>query len=175
MIRDDRSEMMYCPVCRMGLEVVDRLRLQTLHEHVANPNAEPAFKDAYECLNSNCQTNGKAMWNYLGEFYTHRGVGYRVHKDWDFIDGNTAPFNSWERKMNVELRKDDEDIYMFKNLFGITLKLEYNYTADYNGNIITKDSRFVWYKKYEGYRVWVGVGFKGFLKALVYWRKVLSW
>jgi len=38
---------MKCPVCKTGLVIWKQLYLETIVEHVCNPNQIPSLKDAY--------------------------------------------------------------------------------------------------------------------------------
>ena len=59
---------MYCPYCGFRIDATTRQeRLETLDEHVSDPNGTPSFKTVYKCFN--CEASKYTMWNYYGESY----------------------------------------------------------------------------------------------------------
>lgn len=130
---------MLCPVCKSELMITGKERLETLAEHVCDPNGEPRLKDKYECLNPGCKARGCLMWNAYGERYG--ALSYS-----EFVDNNDGPFGSFTRRANIEISKKDEN----HPLLGIEtrwgqIRVVYKYEADDNGNIL---------KRWRTYEIW---------------------
>jgi hypothetical protein len=119
---------MKCPVCKSDLKLSGQLYLETLDEHVLN--IEPELKDNYICSNMDCQSHKfKIHWNEFGERYSGFGC------DKIFIDNNDAPFGSLWRKINAQ-HKEDENIRI--KFFNVMFEIDWDYLADFDGNIISK-------------------------------------
>ena len=56
---------MKCPVCETELVAWKQLPLETLMEHVSDPNGEPCLKTAYRCPKTKCPSNGEKFGAYL--------------------------------------------------------------------------------------------------------------
>lgn len=77
--KDENPNQMYCPYCGYSLSKTDRQeRLQTLDEHVTDPNGTPTYKMIYKCT---CEASRHTMWDYLGEAY----LDFSKEKDGDEI------------------------------------------------------------------------------------------
>jgi len=137
------EDKMFCPVCKGQIEVIGKKRLETLTEHVSDPNGTPYMKNVWKCSNKYCVTHRVGIcWSNDGELYQ---IGnYFDTKGIKFIDNNNAPFGSFSRQMNIETSKKDENFYIFKNLFGWKLKLKWKYKSNKNGDILSKKPSFVW-------------------------------
>lgn len=162
---------MNCPVCKEELFITGKARMETLSEHVENVEVI-SKKDKYECLNDGCQTYNKVFWNFIGETYVYRNFGFGVLNEIDFIDGNSAPFGSFQRKMNVEIGKHDEDFYLFKNFSSdrLSLQVKYNYESNENGDILKRKPYLQWYQR-DGddmFNIYLGTGVFGFRKRKKY-------
>lgn len=94
---------MKCSVCRAELVVNGQEYLETSEEHVTCSRV--TLKDKYVCSDPNCQTHTVGVcWNSDGEYYS------KVFRaELPFIDGLKGAIGSFERKMEVELYKHDED------------------------------------------------------------------
>ena len=57
------SDKMCCPFCGQPLVEHGKKRLQTLSEHVFDPNGTPSEKAAYYCDNPDCKLGKVFMWN----------------------------------------------------------------------------------------------------------------
>ncbi len=57
---------MKCPKCKHELEVTRQERLETLGEHVCDPNGTPSLKDLYQCVNIKCKCFRAFGWNTWG-------------------------------------------------------------------------------------------------------------
>lgn len=136
---------LFCPVCRERLVVTGKARLETLDEHVSDPNGTPALKIKYECSNEECATHKKLMWEEGGGMY--HGWDTPYSEKFPFIDGNNAPFGSFERCTNVEVYKEDENFDLFK-WWGGKVRVVYRYTSDNDGNILTRRRKYeIWVKE----------------------------
>ena len=79
---------MYCPYCGYPLSKTDRQeRMETLDEHVMDPNGTPSYKTVYKC---SCRPSRYTMWNYLGESYLD------LPKDTDNDEEMWKTYNSYE-------------------------------------------------------------------------------
>jgi hypothetical protein len=100
------------------LKVKCQLRLETLVEHVSNPNDQPSLKDAYGCWNPRCTaaTDG-SVWDDFGDAYQAGGDAlfswswryYKFGRHW-----NKYIRNPWIR-FKFRMRGRSVDI---KNPFG---------------------------------------------------------
>ena len=128
---------MKCPCCLAELELGKRMKLETLTEHVCNPNGEIALKDSYHCSNTECQAyKDEVVWNEDGERY-----GFKNNSSW--LNGNDAPIPSFQRRMNVEIYKHDENYTLF-TLFGWECKIEFKYISNEEGDILKRWRKVVW-------------------------------
>lgn len=160
-------KVMLCPVCKEELIIIGRRRMETLDEHVSDPNQKTPYKNAYGCINDGCEAHDKIFWSYNGELYSYKGVYYKELKNMAFIDGNDAPFNTFQRSWNAKKKHEENYKYVFENLLGfISLKVVPQCEADDYGNIVSEKRVYYWYAKRDGYRWSLGSGFRGFLKLL---------
>jgi len=61
---------MKCPVCKAELYIKEQLPLETLSEHVCDPDGIVSNKNAYSCSNVNCYSHScDCVWNSDGEIY----------------------------------------------------------------------------------------------------------
>jgi uncharacterized protein YbaR (Trm112 family) len=124
---------MKCPVCKSELIVNGQERLETLMEHV--DCREPSLKDSYICSMKECPTHKAGVrWNESGELYCKDF--YLESKLYKYIDNNNAPFGSFQRQLNVEIYKKDENKKF--NIFGWTVEIKYKYKSNENGDILKK-------------------------------------
>jgi hypothetical protein len=148
---------MKCPCCRTTLVPWKELRLETLDEHVCNPNGVPSLKWSYRCPSTTCKTNGLStdgvqgpivFWNEGGELYASRKFPYDAMKSIPFIDNNDAPFGTFERRMKVEIYKKDENkhLHTFTGILwkGWKVNSQYRYTSNENGDILSRKLGFEW-------------------------------
>ena len=126
--------MMNCPVCRSELMITGMERLETLIEHVENPNGKPSLKRKYECFNKSCPSRGTVMWDEFGELYI---IDFRQSQKLQFIDNNDGPFGSSWRGINVEVEKKDEN-FILLHLGFIKFRIEWVYKSNENGDILKK-------------------------------------
>jgi len=138
---------MKCPICKTELVELKKLRMETLDEHVSDPNEEISLKMAYRCPSSDCPSFGElkpiAFWNHIGEAYSN---GCNRFKALPFIDNNDAPFGTWQRKANVEIYKDDENKLLFTfpcyPLKGWKVYSKWYYTSNEDGDILKRKLTF---------------------------------
>lgn len=161
---------MRCPVCKSELVITGRERLETLAEHVSDPNGEPCLKDKYECLNPECKTRGRLLWNAYGERYGDLPYA-------DFIEGNDGPFGSFTRRANIEISKKDEN----HPLFGIEtrwgqIRVVYKYESDDNGNILRRWRTYAIWKKNGsiGYRVVIPGIYMLWSSLKEFWHRIVT-
>ena len=140
-----------CPVCYDELKVTGQARLETLNEHISDPNGTSSMKDKYECVNVGCLAFiHKAFWNEDGEYYI-RDFKAKI----DFIADNNAPFGSSQRQMNVEIYKKDEN-YILLNLYYFKIKVKFDYKSNENGSILKRKRRFLILKRDKiGWVLWL--------------------
>lgn len=133
---------MQCPSCKSELVVTGQEKLETLNEHVSCVAVTP--KDKYECLNKDCKLHGlDVCWNEDGEYY--RGYRHKVDNSF-FINGNTAPFGSMFRSINVETKRDTFLLFTWPLWPWVGWKcfLEVTYKSDYDGNILRRYRKLCW-------------------------------
>jgi len=124
---------MKCPICKTELVVTGQERLETLMEHVQDPNGEVCLKNKYQCPNKQCEANkDDLVWNEYGEYYSSS-----FGKKYNFIDNNNGPFGSWERKTQVTICKKDENFTLFE-IFGFRVDVEYHYDANEDGDVLKR-------------------------------------
>lgn len=110
----------YCPICKKSLIFGGRSHLETLDEHVCDPNGRTSKKDYYKCSDESCSGN-KMKWLDSGEGpYADWGL----IKESKFIKNNSSPFNTFHRAMNASREKTllRFGIKKFEILFQITPK-----------------------------------------------------
>ena len=150
---------MRCPVCRCELVEYKMLPLQTADEHIMGCE-NPSLKMAYCCPNTkNCActfADGKPVvyWNEDGELYGN-AMGLPA------IDNNNAPFGSFQRKINVEVYKKDENKLILALPFcfpsvlsGMNIFTHWHYKANEEGEILQRRLRFDYITKYGVYHNW---------------------
>lgn len=156
MAPERQDVVMKCPCCRTELIVKRQMRLETLEEHVCNPNGEPSLKNAYECSNRDCPSVPPALvWDEFGSLYV-TGKDFYTSKGIPFINNNNAPFGSFERRWNVE--RDDirngSFIIPCWPLKGWSVHFYCHRLADENGDVIAKKHYLCWVRP-DGYRhIW---------------------
>jgi len=136
---------MLCPSCKTELVVKGQERLQTLGEHICNPNGVPSFKDKYVCPNADCIVASNVFWNSDGELYCEDFQKSHLHmQEGAYVDNNNAPFGSFRRKCNVEIYKKDENHTIFR-MGKYRFEKVYSYQSNENGEIL---------KRKWGVRIW---------------------
>lgn len=127
---------MNCPICKTPLSVVGQKRLETLSEHVCDPNGTPSLKDVYSCNNPSCSVSSKKpMWSEEGEYF-----GFEYSDDMNSsiaLECRKGPLGSWERKAYMEIYDHTGDRTIL-NVFFITVNLEWAKIADRDGNILKR-------------------------------------
>jgi len=128
---------MLCPRCKSALVVTGAARLETLEEHVCC--APVSMKRVYECSNPNCLTKKLwVVWNEDGEYYDRSP--HKLYKMIDnniFIDKNSAPFGSFQRELNVEVSKKDENYTLLK-IWGWKFEVYFTYKSNKDGEILKR-------------------------------------
>jgi hypothetical protein len=150
---------MKCPVCKTELVVWKQLRLETLSDHVLDPNGEQELplSDAYSCPNTkNCPCTladggPVVFWNGDGDLYGN-SIGL------PFIDNNNAPFGSLSRRLNVEIYKKDENKLLFTipcwPLKGWKVRSKYSYQSNEDGDILRRKFHLEWITNDGVYHIW---------------------
>jgi hypothetical protein len=140
------SSNMRCPCCNSYLIVTGQERLETLDEHIMCSTV--SLKNKYECPDENCEVNTSLhiCWNRDGECYYEAWPEY-----WKTKDKNMAPFNSFQRRINVEIYKlgvkDKKRLSPAWCLWIWYPVIEYVYKADDDGNVISKGWRMEFWKQ----------------------------
>ena len=99
---DIMPHQMYCPYCGFRIDATTRKeRLETLDEHVMDPNGTPSYKTVYKCT---CEASKYTMWNYTGESY------YDFPEDFNNLTyEERAPY--WDFRENIDhFGKDKYDL-----------------------------------------------------------------
>jgi uncharacterized protein YbaR (Trm112 family) len=132
---------MNCPACKSELVIVGQKRLETLLEHV--DCREPSLKDDFACSSPECPTHAAGVhWNENGETYCR---DFRLENEIKYIDDNDAPFGSFQRQLNVEIYKHDENFTLI-TIFGWKFNVEFKYKSDEDGNILKRWWKLVVFK-----------------------------
>jgi hypothetical protein len=146
---------MLCPCCKSELIPNGMKPLETLEEHVCDPNGIPSMKMSYRCSETDCDTNtSEICWDETGGLYSK---SYASSRDVKFIDNNDAPFGTFGRQMNVEIDRNDR-----KNLFtvpywpmkGWSCYREYNYKSNEDGDILGRKSKYSWVRPDNVVHTW---------------------
>jgi len=125
-----------CPICKSNLFISGKARLQTLDEHVFDPNGEVSLKDVYSCVSLECDSHAfEVVWSKDGEMYARKFIPSPI-----FINNNSAPFGTLMRKINVEIYKNDENLHLRFSKYH--LELVWKYKADFDGNVLSKRPTF---------------------------------
>ena len=143
------TEKFLCPLCRSELIVTGLERLETLDEHVCNPNGEVYLKDKYECLNEKCSGYRRFIWNEDGDIYYKGSID---KKTFTFIDGNDGAIGSFARRVNIEIRKRDEN-FLLCTIFRRKIYVKYLYKSNENGDILNRRWKFEVIKKDGSYYI----------------------
>ena len=144
---------MRCPVCESHLIVTGQARIETLAEHVCDPNGTPSLKDKYECSYKGCLSQGNIFWNEYGELYS---TSWSASENIPFINMNDAPFGSFQRKSNVEIYcKGLIDSRKLFQIFKYTVYVKYKYKSNENGDILGKTSKIQVTKKVGSFESYV--------------------
>lgn len=105
---------MRCPFCFHKIVVTHQARLETLVEHVSDPNGEPSLKDAYQCVNLFCKMWKSCAWDESGDFYGDPRGASRLTR---FISGrHCTAIGSWSWKYS--LNRDFRRAFTFKITIG---------------------------------------------------------
>lgn len=119
---------MMCPKCQISIVPREQARVQSLSEHICDPNGESTIKQLYGCLNRNCACfKDKIRWTVDGERY-----GGKYDIDYKFIDDNDAPFGTIFRKINAE---QQSRLVFTLNLYFIKWRLLEQFKANEWGKI----------------------------------------
>lgn len=160
---------MCCPFCGHPLVKRGSKRLETMSEHVCDPNGTPSEKPAYYCENEECRYKDVFLWNGnrsefdvdAGEafFNTDKAVkeinGERKIDDayWELYketsDWYTAATNTFTFKQQ---REETDKIYLHPifALFLLRPYIEVYYEAKENGDIVGRKWKIHFLKKEEG-------------------------
>lgn len=149
------GETMHCPVCRKELVVWKELRLETLGEHVGDPNGLVCKKPALHCPDGKCPSRLiGCMWDNIegGLFYAGKYPSQEEKDAVPFIDGNTAPFGSFDRGWQAAKKaeaKVNKQICQFPKWFpgilsGMKIRTDWVYHADDQGKITSRHFGLHW-------------------------------
>lgn len=152
---NEMGENMQCPVCRKTLVVWKNLRLETLGEHVCDPNGEIAEKPALRCPDENCATRKVGcIWDNVegGLFYEGKFLTTEEKDAVPFIDGISAPFGSFDRGWATAKKaeaKANKKLFTFPKWFpGVLSEMEvhtaWTFQADDQGKITSRHFGLNW-------------------------------
>lgn len=130
---------MKCPKCKSELiKGVDR-EFETLSDHVCDPNRQSyPLRPTWECKNPECQSQEYGVfWDEQGECYSRKYIG-----DGFWIDNNSGPFGSLNRRLNVECsyKGVKRNIYLSPAwcLWIYRPLIDFNYEANEDGEVISR-------------------------------------
>lgn len=146
---------LFCPVCKKQLVVRQQLRLETLDEHISDPNRTPCLKPAFQCPDGKCPTRliGCIWDDFEGNlFYVEKRPSIEEKAAIPFIDGLTAPFGSFNRGWEAAKRaeaKTNKHLLTFPKWFpGVFSQMEvhtnWTYHANDNGEITKRHFGLHW-------------------------------
>jgi len=147
----NKKENLLCPVCFNKLIVSGQERLETLSEHVCDPNETPSLKDKYICSKNGCVTRlYDCCWNDYGEYY---GGIKKIDENKDdysdnsyhldhevFLNGIYDAINSGSRESSVNISGKNltRNVWMPED-FSIgkyTFKVEIKHKSNYRGEVL---------------------------------------
>lgn len=102
---------MRCSVCNKPLIIKGTARMETLVDHVCNPNREIPLSDKYVCSDVHCVTHGVVFWDYDGETFTEHDK-YEDYKRIKYILDESSAMNSLSREISLSLKKKVKSIYL---------------------------------------------------------------
>jgi len=147
---------MKCSICRTELVAGEMLRLETLDEHVCNPNGEIRLKQSFVCPNETCEANiQEILWNQWGDAYGTFG------KSLPFVNGLMSAFGLFARQLEVEIHKHDEDYLLcsiprwrFLPMKGWEIWVYFIYKSDEDGNILRRKRKLRFVNERHCWHVW---------------------
>jgi len=150
-VRMNIEKQMKCPRCKSDLVQGKDMPLETLSEHVCDPNGTPCMKPSYHCSNPNCEAGHEhVIWDQDGETYGGRDIKW--------IDDNNAPFGSFQRKCNVEIYKKDENYQLCRipcwPLKDWKVKVNYYYGSNEDGDILSRKAGLEWITNEGVWYIW---------------------
>lgn len=165
MIGQLSNQELLCPVCRKPIVPFKEMRLETLDEHIFDPNGTPSLKWGYWCPDESCATRVFGIfWNDEGDLYAQACAPYLTREkkaSIPFIDGNDAPFGSFQRKCNVDVYKKDQNRtiivlpkFMPGILSGMKIRTKWSYQGDYDGKVTKRRLGFEYITKGGVIHLW---------------------
>lgn len=134
---------MLCPSCKTGLVLGEKRKYETLSHHICAPNDPCPEDDTVICPNVECKANkDKVFWAYDGEGpYNSNFHG----KSYNWIDGNSIPFDSFHRAISFQCDYHKEDRDWCNRFFMITRKVTYK-SNDHGDKVGRQISWALWFK-----------------------------
>jgi len=143
-MNNGQKEDFRCPICgpQVRLEWVGERRVETLMDHVCDPNGDGSIQDMYQCPIENCPARewqfdpfGDAY--FVGDWENRHSL---ISIDDLAIDKNFAPFGSIRRRTNVENDKKGVKgtfLCIWPKWYTLNwgLEIEWKYSADEWGKI----------------------------------------
>lgn len=103
----------FCPVCGKELIYSGDRNLETLNEHVSDPNGKPALKFCFTCGYDYCIANKLEFgWNSGGDLYTLRD--YYNTDQIKFKNDITSSIGSWQRKYDDKIAREKSRTFRIK-------------------------------------------------------------
>lgn len=140
---------MKCPICKSELVKWVSMPLQSFDEHICSPDKTPTLKQSYCCSSFVCPSfventiNPIIVWTIDGEMFC---MDYHKARNLKFIDNNNAPFGTYQRKINVEIYKKDENKLLFTfpcyPLKGWKVYSKWYYKSNEDGKILQRKLSF---------------------------------
>lgn len=136
---------MKCPCCKEELKAGILKKLETLMEHVFDTNSEDvSYKASFDCHNKDCQAmQAGCFWDEDGALYCDKFLDSSKVK---WINDNNGAFGSFERQLNVECRKHDEDRLFFTipcwPLKNWKVFINYEYKSNEEGDIVSRKRKY---------------------------------
>jgi len=107
------SKHFFCPICETALDYGGLKRLETLEEHVGDPNGQPSLKISLICPNKYCPAHIiKCLWDTSGGFYS--GIYFIDYKYLNFKDDIHSALGSWQREYDLEKKKEEQRTFKLR-------------------------------------------------------------
>ena len=143
-----------CPFCKSPLYISETKRIQTLIDHVSDPNGDGSMQEIYACSNKECKSNESDVlirWDWYGDLYFF-GENYERYREVEKSIVNDAPYGTSSRKSNIEIYKKglkprSFEVYPKWFLFNFGFFIEHIYEADYDGNVLKRKYKLKFLKK----------------------------
>jgi hypothetical protein len=132
-------------LCQKRLVCIGIKRIETIDEHVTNPNGDGLDQDTYACGDKDCRSHGIVFYDSEGGLYVDDYDEFKYFTGFESEEVKKGALGSWERGYNEKLEWEKRHTFNIP-LFFIPASLEFKLFDDYTVTL--------WYK-----RIWRGYMF----------------